>query len=81
MNIPCTQGDRIHIYIYIYINHYDENLLNIFLICFLKSSVRDSKRMLKAYTNGGRQDSKQVGDLLRFFTVWYNPQSMLNIFA
>ena len=38
MNIPCTQGDRIHIYIYIYINHYDENLLNIFLICFLKPS-------------------------------------------
>ena len=24
---------------YIYINHYDENLLNIFLICCLKSSV------------------------------------------
>ena len=38
MNIPCTQGDRIHIYIYIYINQYDESLLNIFLICCLKSS-------------------------------------------
>ena len=41
INITCTQGDGIYIYIYIfiYINHYDENLLNIFLICCLKSSV------------------------------------------
>ena len=43
INIPCIQGDRIHIYIYIYIyiyiNHYDENLLNIYLICCLKSSM------------------------------------------
>ena len=39
INIPCTQGDRIHVCIYIYVNQYDENLLNIFLICCLKPSV------------------------------------------
>ena len=45
INIPCTQGDRIHIYIYICVcvcvcvSQYDENLLNIFLICCLKPSV------------------------------------------
>ena len=46
INIPCTQSDRIliyiymyiYIYLYIYISQYDENLLNIFLICCLKPS-------------------------------------------
>ena len=47
---------------YIYINHYDENLLNIFLICFLKSSDKkdftvttDDKKRCSA---GGKKDSK-----------------------
>ena len=36
---------------------------------------------MKAYTNGGRQDSTQVADLPGFFTVWFNPASMLNILS
>ena len=44
-------------------------------------NIRSSKRTLKAYTNGGRQDSNLIGDLPGFFPVWYNPKSMINILA
>jgi len=44
-------------------------------------NIRPSGRTLKAYTNGGRQDSKWIGDLPGFFPVWYNPKSMINILA
>ena len=44
-------------------------------------NIRSSYHVLKAYTNGGRQDSKQVADLPGFFTVWYNPKSMINILS
>ena len=44
-------------------------------------NVRKSGRTLKAFTNGGRQDSDQVADLPGFFTVWYNPASMINILS
>ena len=44
-------------------------------------NIRDSKRTLKAHTNGGRQDSSRVADLPGFFTVWFNPASMINILA
>ena len=44
-------------------------------------NIRKSRRTLKAYTNGGRQDSNRVVDLLGFFTVWFNPNSMINILA
>ena len=44
-------------------------------------NIRDGKKTLKAYTNGGRQDSTKVGDLPGFFTVWYNPNSMINILS
>ena len=38
-------------------------------------------RKMKAYTNGGSQDSTLVGELSGFFRVWYNPKSMINILA
>ena len=44
-------------------------------------NVRRSNRTLKAFTNGGRQDSDQVADLPGFFAVWYNPASMINILS
>ena len=37
--------------------------------------------MLNDYTNKGRQDSRYIADLPGFFTVWYNPSSMINILA
>ena len=44
-------------------------------------NIRDSPHKLKAYTNGGRHDSVQIMDLPGFFTVWFNPSSMINILA
>ena len=44
-------------------------------------NIRSSGRTLKAYTNDGRQDSTQVADLPGFFTVWFNPPSMINILS
>jgi len=44
-------------------------------------NVRDSDSVLRAYTNGGHQDSTKVADLPGFFKVWFNPKSMLNILS
>ena len=44
-------------------------------------NVRKSKKVLRAYSNGGYQDSQNVGDVPGMFPVWYNPDSVLNILA
>ena len=44
-------------------------------------NIRKSKRILHAISNGGDQDHNKIGDLPGFFTVWYNPESKLNILA
>ena len=44
-------------------------------------NVRNSDTVLRAYTNGGHQDSTQVADLPGFFKVWFNPKYMLNILS
>jgi hypothetical protein len=44
-------------------------------------NVTESSKTLRAYTNGGHQDSNQEGDFPGFFKVWYNPKSMLNILS
>ena len=44
-------------------------------------NIGDRGRKLRAYTNGGHQDSNEEGDLPGFFRVWYNPRSMLNILS
>lgn len=43
--------------------------------------IRPSRKKLRAYTNGGHQDSTHVGTLPGFLSVWYNPDSMLNILS
>ena len=37
--------------------------------------------VLKVYTNGGSQESTQVGTLEGFGEVWYNPKSLANILS
>ena len=44
-------------------------------------NIEDKGRKLRAYTNGGHQDSTKEGDLPGFFKVWYNPDSMVNILS
>ena len=44
-------------------------------------NIRKSKKTLRAYSNGGFQDSDTEGDFPGMFKVWYNPKSMLNILA
>ena len=39
--------------------------------------INNSKRTLKSFTNGGRQDSSQLGESPDLFTVWYNSCSMI----
>ena len=43
--------------------------------------VHDSPHTLRAYTNGGYQESTQQGTLPGFFNVWFNQDSMMNILA
>ena len=44
-------------------------------------NIRKSTKPLNAITNGGKQTSEYTGDLPGFFSVWFNPNSMLNILA
>lgn len=41
----------------------------------------ESSKTLRAFINGGHQDSNQVALLPDFFKVWYNPDSLMNILA
>jgi hypothetical protein len=45
------------------------------------SNIRRSNSQLKVHTNGGHQISLLVGDIKNFGTVWYNPNSLANIFS
>ena len=44
-------------------------------------NIRKSANKLRAFTNGGHQDSDMVGGLPHFFDVWYNPDSLMNILS
>ena len=44
-------------------------------------NIRKSKKVLRAKTNGGYQDTNHVADLPGFFPVWHNEESMLNILS
>ena len=44
-------------------------------------NIRKSEKTMRAYSNGGHQDTNQVGDFPGMFTVWYNRDSMLNILS
>jgi len=45
------------------------------------TNIRRSNSRLKVHTNGGTQISTLVGDIKNFGTVWYNPDSLANIFS
>jgi len=45
------------------------------------TNIRESKEVLRAITNGGHQDSYQVGEFPNLGTVWYNPNSIANILS
>jgi len=45
------------------------------------TNIRESKEILRAITNGGHQDSYQVGEFPNLGTVWYNPNSIANILS
>ena len=42
-------------------------------------NVKKSTKMLRAYSNGGYQDTSYEGDFPGMFKVWYNPDSIMNI--
>ena len=44
-------------------------------------NVRKDNREIRAYSNGGFQDSDTVRKFPGMITVWYNPNSMLNILS
>jgi len=45
------------------------------------TNIRRSNSQLKVHTNGGTQVSSLVGVIKNFGTVWYNPDSLANIFS
>jgi hypothetical protein len=45
------------------------------------SSIQESNGTLELQTNGGSIVSKQSGQVDKFGTVWYNPNSVANIFS
>jgi hypothetical protein len=45
------------------------------------TNIQESGRVLGAFTNGGHQDSSQVGDFPNLGEVWYNPLSIANILS
>jgi hypothetical protein len=45
------------------------------------TNIRRSNSQLKVHTNGGTQILSLVGDIKNFGTVWYNPDSLANIFS
>ena len=44
-------------------------------------NIRDSKKIMKAETSGGVQESKQKAFLPSFFEVWFNKESKFNILS
>ena len=44
-------------------------------------NIRGSKNTMRAYSNGGHQDTDKVGYFSGMFQVWFNPKSLLNILS
>ena len=44
-------------------------------------NVRRTSQTLRAYTNGGHQDSNMKGEVPGLIEVWFNPNSMINILS
>ena len=47
----------------------------------LLTNVRNVSQTMRAITNGGHQDSTRKGILPKFFPVWVNPRSRMNILS
>ena len=47
----------------------------------LLTNIRNSDELLRAYINGGHQDSYMKGHYEGFFEVWFNPQAMVNVLS
>ena len=47
----------------------------------LLKNIQRTKRTLRAFSNGGWQDSRYTGVLPKFFPVWYNKVLRLNILS
>ena len=45
------------------------------------TNIRRGKRTLTALTNGGKQESRDIADTKYFGQVWFNEESMANIFS
>ena len=45
------------------------------------TNIRKGKRVLKALTNGGQQLSTDIADTKYFGQVWFNEESLANIFS
>ena len=45
------------------------------------TDIKKSDTTMRAYSNGGFQDSNMTGVFADVFEVWYNPKSLLNILA
>jgi hypothetical protein len=69
-------------------NEYKDSILidsgsscSVFCDKSLLTNIRTSDKQLNVITNGGPQISTKCGDFFKFFEVWYNPNSMLNILS
>ena len=58
-----------------------QSTISVFNNASMLSNIRPSNHTLRALTNGGFQDSTQVGDFSNLGEVWYNPDSIANILS
>jgi hypothetical protein len=58
-----------------------QSTISVFKNPAMLTNIRNSGRVLRANTNGGFQDSTQVGDFPNLGEVWYNPDSIANILS
>ena len=58
-----------------------QSTISVFNNCEMLSNIRSSPHVLRAFTNGGFQDSNMIGEFRNLGDVWYNRASIANILA
>jgi hypothetical protein len=58
-----------------------QSKMSVFCNSAMLTNIRNSGRVLRAFTNGGYQDSDMVGDFPNLGQVWYNKASIANILS
>jgi hypothetical protein len=58
-----------------------QSTISVFNNPAMVQNIRDSGCTLRAITNGGYQDSSQIGDFPNLGEVWFNPFSIANILS